>query len=75
MATRSCPKRNGYSGNICAFCNYWEGDANLRSRSSSLIEFDDKAKGICLKTRSTWTAGHGACSKFELSPNASRYAK
>lgn len=73
--THSAPKKNGYLGNICAFCNYWEGDANLRSRTSSLIEFDDKAKGICLKNRSTRTSSLSACPKLELSPNASRYAK
>lgn len=75
MAHHPAPKKNGYIGNICAFCNRWEGHANLRSYTSSMVDYDDKARGICLNNRSTRVANVSACQKFELSPNASRYAK
>lgn len=73
--THSVPKKNTYSGNICAFCNFWEGDANLCSRSLTVLEYDNKATGICIKTRAKRPAGSGACSKFEISPNANRYVR
>lgn len=75
MQTHNCPKKVSYASNICAFCNFWEGDAGLQSASTTTIKFDEKAKGLCLKTRITKYSYNSACSKFEMSPNASRYAK
>lgn len=75
MATHANPKRNGYLGNLCAFCNYWEGEANLRSRNSSMLEFDEKARGKCLRNGAVRPSSVSACNYFEISPNASRYAK
>lgn len=73
---RDTPRRNGYGGNVCAFCHYWEGDANLHSYGMSKVEFDGLAKGMCLKTRGTKYAQNVACpAHFELSNEASRYVK
>lgn len=71
----AAPRKNGYGGNVCVFCHYWEGDAQLHSYSSTQVEFDGQAKGMCLKTRGTRYAQTGACPKFELSNEASRYAR
>lgn len=72
--THSAPKKNGYVGNMCAFCHYWEGNVSLHSRGT-MVEFDEHEKGRCIKSGSTRFAGNGACPKFELSNEASRYAR
>lgn len=73
---RSAPRKNGYSSNICAFCHFWEGNAQLHSRGTS-IEFDDRAKGICLATngRCSRASSFPACQRFQISLEASKYAK
>lgn len=75
--THNAPRKSGYSGNICAFCHYWEGDAQLhRYSSTSMVEYDHQAKGKCLQTSGTIRNSSGiACPKFELSNEASRYAR
>lgn len=40
MQTHNCPKKVSYASNICAFCNFWEGDAGLQSASTTTIKFD-----------------------------------
>lgn len=68
----SAPRENGY--NYCAFCHYWEGNAGLHSYGCG-VEFDDRAKGQCLKMRSQRNAGVHACPKFQMSNEASRYCR
>lgn len=77
MATHANPKRNGHLGNICGFCNFLEANVPLRSRSVGGVEFDDKIKGRCLAVSGVTyrTAGYSACPKFQLSNDASKYAK
>lgn len=70
------PQKNRIAGNYCAYCNYWEGNANLHSSSTTIkVEFNSDEKGRCLKSGASRRAGAGACTRFEISPNASRYAK
>ena len=77
MATHANPKKNGYASNICGFCKYFGADVKLSPRSVGGVEFDDKIKGRCLAVNgiTNRTAGYGACNKFELSYEASRFAK
>ena len=77
MATHANPKKNGHLGNICGFCKYLEADVKLKSRSVGGVEFDDKIKGRCLAVTGLTNklAGNAACNKFDLSYEASRYAK
>lgn len=76
MATHAVPKKNTYAGNICGFCKYLEADVKFKLRSVGGVEFDDKIKGRCLAVMGTYkTAGTGACQKFEMSYEASRYSK
>lgn len=75
MGTHNVPKNGTYNGNICAFCHYWEGIAQLHSCGSTRVEYDNQARGRCLKTNSTKIASNFACPKFEMSNEASRYAK
>lgn len=73
---RSLPRSDNYSYNVCAFCHYWEGDAQLHSHGQSQVEFDERAKGRCLRSGANGkSAGYQACSKFQISNEASRYAK
>ncbi len=77
MAHHANPKKGPYCGNICGFCKYMENEVKLKSRSVGGVEYDDKISGRCLAERGTKnvTAGRAACSKFELSYEASRFAK
>lgn len=77
MATHANPKKNVYSGSICGFCKYLESDVKLKTRSVGGVEFDDRIKGRCLAVNGVTnkTAGNAACPKFELSYEASRFAK
>ncbi len=77
MATHPNPKRNVYYGNICAFCKYMENEVRLEPHSVGGVEYDDSIRGRCLAERGTKnvSARNPACAKFELSYEASRYAK
>lgn len=74
---RSAPRKNAPSSNICAFCHFWEGNAQLHSKGAASIEFDDRAKGVCLATNSrcSRSSSYPACQKFQISIEASRYEK
>lgn len=72
---RALPSISNRANNVCAFCNYWEGDAKLQSHGATMVELDERTKGRCLKTGFNQTAIHYACSRFEISNEASRYAK
>lgn len=72
---RSLPKRDSYTSNVCAYCHYWEGDAQLHSHGTSQVEFDGNAKGRCITRGSQRSANMGACPKFEISNDASRYCR
>lgn len=69
------PRNDNRNYNVCAFCHFWEGDAELHSHGQSQVEFNERAKGRCLKTMSTKTTCSSACSKFQMGNEASRYAK
>lgn len=76
ITPRSGPKKNGYSGNYCAYCYYWEGDSQLRSRSAVSVEFDIMAQGHCMfNGRRIKGAGSSACRNFVLSNEAGKYAR
>ena len=77
MATHANPQKNGYRGNICGFCKYLGAEVKLKPRSVGGVEFDDKIKGRCLAVNGVTnrTAGYPACDKFEMSYEASRFAK
>lgn len=73
---RSLPRSDIYAGNVCAFCHYWEGNAGLHSHGAAQVEFDDRVMGRCLKQCVNGKkASYPACSKFQISNEASRYAK
>ena len=42
------PRADNYGCNVCAFCHYWEGDAQLHSHGSYQVEFNERTKGRCL---------------------------
>lgn len=72
----SLPRTDNYGYDVCAFCHYWEGEANLHSHGQYQVEFDQRANGRCLKIgASVKNANNSACSKFQISNEASRYAK
>lgn len=72
----SLPRSDNYGCNVCAFCHYWEGDAQLHSHGTSQVEFNEHAKGRCLSIGVNGkTASYSACSRFQMSNEASRYAK
>ena len=63
------PKRK----NHCAYCNNWMGDAQLRFVSiGSGYEFDNRAKGKCIKNNGTRDAGSGCTTYYEPSPAAKK---
>ena len=73
---RTLPRLDNRSSNVCAFCHYWEGDAQLHSHSSTMVEFNDRAKGRCLrKGCNGQSAIHSVCNEFQMSNEASRYCK
>lgn len=76
LTTRSRPKRNTTSLCYCAYCHYWEGDSQLRSKGGSMVEFDSSAKGYCVCNgkHASRNAGYSACRDFQLSNEASKYA-
>ena len=75
MIIKSKPDRNNRSTCFCAYCNFWEGDCGLKLHSSSTVEFDERAKGKCIKTVNPRQAGSSTCSKFEFSPYATKYIR
>lgn len=77
LSTRSCPKRSGQSGNYCAYCHYWEGNSQLQSAGAGVVKFDSSAKGYCVFNgrHNLKYANGNACRDFQLSNDASKYAK
>lgn len=70
------PRSDRYAGNVCAFCHYWEGDAQMHSHGSYQVEFNERSKGRCLlKNANGKSANCAACPKFQISNDASRYCK
>ena len=70
------PRADNYGCDVCAFCHYWEGDARLHSHGTYQVEFDERVMGRCLaKGIGGKIAGTSACSKFQISNEASRYCK
>ena len=58
---------NNYEGEICAFCQNWQGDADPRPDRSnpSIYEFDRGAEGKCVCTRTIKSAYmHCSCGEF-----------
>lgn len=77
LTTRSCPRKNGQSGNYCAYCHYWEGDSQLQSVGAGIIKFDTSAKGYCVFNgrHHIKYGNNSACRDFHLSNAADKYAK
>lgn len=76
MGNHAVPKKNTSTGNICAFCKYFEGSVTLRLKSIGFVEYDDKIKGRCLANgNAARISSQAACNKYEMSYEASRYAK
>lgn len=76
MAIHANPKKGTSTGNICAFCKCFEGDIRLKRQSMGFVEYDDKIKGRCLANGNAARISSAiACQKFEMSYEASRYAK
>lgn len=76
MAIHAVPRKNTYMGNICAFCKYFEADPQLKHHSIGFVAYDDKVKGRCLAIGVSGKTSFGsACSRFELSYEAEKYAK
>ena len=76
MANHAAPKKNTSTGNICAFCKYFEGDITLKRYGIGFVEYDGKIKGRCLTNgNAARISNQAACQKFEMSYEASRYAK
>lgn len=73
---RALPRLDNRAFNVCGFCHYWEGDAQLRSHGASQVEINERAKGRCLRIGiSGQTAAHSVCPNFQMSNEASRYCK
>ena len=76
MAVHANPRKKGTTGNICAFCKYFDPEVSLKRYNSEFIEYDDRAKGRCLVGgNAARVSCLSACQKFEMSYNADRYAK
>lgn len=75
MTTHTRPDRNNRNLWFCAYCNYWEGECGLKLHGTSMVEFDERAKGKCTKTGNQRPAGQTACRDFEFSQYASKYKK
>ena len=77
MATHAYPKKNTYVGNICGFCKHMEKEIKLKNLSVGGVEFDDTIRCRCLAVhgKTNNRPSISACPKFELSYEASRYAK
>ena len=73
---RGLPRLDNRTSNVCGFCHYWEGDAQLHSHGAFQVEFNERAKGRCLwKGNIEKTALYPVCSEFQMSNEASRYCK
>ena len=69
--TIAWPKRNG--PNPCAFCQYWNGDADIIPGGVfGVVELNRAANGMCIRTRSSRSAGAPSCRYFEMNYEASR---
>ena len=70
------PRSDNRASNVCAFCHYWEGDAQLHSHGSTQVEINERAKGRCLRRGiNGQLAARTVCSEFQMSNDASRYCK
>ena len=69
------PRSDNYGCNVCAFCHYWEGDAQIHSHGSYQVEFNERAKGRCLSIGVQKLANYSACSRFQMSIVAGKYVK
>lgn len=69
------PRADNNGCNVCAFCYYWEGDAQLHSHGSYQVEFNERTKGRCLSIGVPKSANYSACSRFQMSNVASKYVK
>lgn len=70
------PRSGGRFGNVCAFCHYWNGNAQLQRHKINDVLYDSDAKGRCLsRGNSEERASRPACPQFVVSNEASRYCK
>ncbi|SOY28775.1 hypothetical protein AMURIS_01486 [Acetatifactor muris] len=70
------PRADNYGCNVCAFCHYWEGNAQLHSHGFYQVEFNERTKGRCLSIGGVpKPANYSACSRFQMSNEASKYVK
>lgn len=71
----SRPRKNGTGSKFCAYCLYWEGDAQLKAHTGSTVEFESTAKGFCVckGKRFQKSAGSAPCHDFQFSIEASKY--
>ena len=70
------PRADNYGCNVCAFCHYWEGNAQLHSHGFYQVEFNERTKGRCLSIGGVpKPANYSACSRFQMSNEASKYLK
>ena len=64
MAYRANPKTNKY----CAFCQYWDGEANLVIKGQ-YIEFESGVYGKCIKQNMNRQACYNGCFCKNYTPN------
>ena len=59
---------------ICAFCNYWTGDASLKYVNDNMgYEYEREADGKCINRKGSMTKAGSSCSKgYEPSPEAKK---
>lgn len=76
MSVIGTPRSSGSFGNVCAFCHFWDGDAQLTRYKISDVLYDDNARGCCLAiSNNVEKATRSACSRFRISNQASKYCK
>ncbi len=76
MSVIGTPRSSGSFGNVCAFCHFWDGDAQLTRYKISDVLYDDNARGSCLAiSNNVEKATRPACSRFRISNQASKYCK
>lgn len=69
------PRLSGSHGNCCAFCEYWEGDAQIHSHGPYEVEYERDSTGHCLKGHSYRRASEPACPKFEIGYSVRKYCR
>lgn len=66
--TRRHPKQS----KVCAFCNYWASDIELKFINSTVgYEYENYTYGKCMKTNCK-TQAHISCTKYEPSMEAKK---